>query len=208
MVKQIYSLLVMLILSFTIEANTSLTIAIDQDFNVISVNGKSYKSVFLATNSVVNLRNGVNKIAIEYEEVFDQYDEFELVKSDTFLISFYANNNKNYTLTYLKPANARAARVFAKNPIISIVDQTGALVRASSFFLGSKSEGFVNQQTRPSLIGQPAIRITSNDKNIKQQARKKNNAEASANAEERLEFWWQKATPQQRQSFLDKISKQ
>ncbi len=176
------------------------SLLIDQDFNVLSVNGKSFSDGFFSADSTVKLISGVNKIALEYEAVFEQEDDFDLVKSEVLLITFYAQHQDQYRLTYLKPSNARAARKFAGSPKLSIVSPDGNPIKFSSYFLASKSEGFVNQQTRPSLVGQPAIKITSKSNKPKSKAKQQ------PNPEERLEYWWRKATKQQRQSFLKKVS--
>ncbi len=209
MATRLSLLLLLLILCFSADCKASSTLLVDQDFNVISFNGVSYKSSFVTSDSKIKLNPGVNKIAIEYEVVFDHDDDFDLIKSDTVLVSFYANRNQNYVLSYLKPANPRAARIFAKNPTISILDQTGKNLKASSYFLGSKSESFINQQTKPSLRGQQPINIISN-KNPR--STKKRPAVHSSKPDkpmtdvaEKLEFWWSKATPKQREAFLKKI---
>ncbi len=209
MFKLFYLKLIVLAFALGSFCKANPTLLVDQDFNVISVNGSSYQGGFLTSDSKLQLQSGVNKIAVEYEVVFDQDDEFDLIKSDTLVISFYATKNNHYVLNYLKPANSRAARLFAKNPMINILDHSGSHLKASSYFLGSKSEGFINQQTRPSLIGQKPIRITSEksidstDSQLKSTPSKTN--KAVTNAEQQLEYWWQRATPKQRQSFLKKV---
>lgn len=207
MINPFYLTVIILTFCFSATTEASSYLSIDQDFNVVSVNGKSYNSGFITSDSKVKLRLGVNKIAIEYEVIFDHGDDFDLIKSETLLVSFYASRDKNYVLNYLRPANSRAARLFVKNPIINVLDNTGYQLKASSYFIGSKSDSFINQQTRPSITGQPPIRITSNKNPTKSKGNSTNlpQKQSDADAEERLNYWWRKATEKQRQSFLKKI---
>ena len=96
------------VLSESVMANSKLTV--NEDFNVISVNGTSVEQKLFTNNNQVSLKSGINKIALIFEVVYENDDDFDIIKSDAFVISFYAKNHAQYLLKYLKSANSRAAR--------------------------------------------------------------------------------------------------
>ena len=196
------------VLSESVMANSKLTV--NEDFNVISVNGTSVEQKLFTNNNQVSLKSGINKIALIFEVVYENDDDFDIIKSDAFVISFYAKNHAQYLLKYLKSANSRAARKYALNPIFSIEDIDGRLIQNKSRLLESNSESFVNQQTKPSLMGQTRLLITSDktpqgNKNKSPEDLRAINSNQDVDPVEMLDYWWLQASPKQRKSFLDKI---
>jgi len=180
-------------------------LSVPEEFNVISINGSSVSSSLLQSNNNIKLRHGFNKIALEYEAVFDSENEdhFDIIKSDIFIVDFYVNKNDQYRARYLKQSNAKAARQFAKNPSISITDSQEKNIRLKQFFTASKSMSDIYQQTQINKDNQKTINIQSvpNKKN-----QTNPNIEQQPNAENMLEYWWQQADEKQRQSFLKKVN--
>jgi len=182
------------------------SIEIPEDFNVISINGISHNKKLFSKKSGHSLIPGINKIALEYEVVYESNDtdDFDIITSEIFVMSFYVTANHKYKLQYLKQANSRAARRYSRNPVFKISDDRNNKVRTETWFLGSNSINFINQQTKPSVTGQSPLIITAKKKDNKTHVTR---TEKSVNAEKMLEHWWSKASIEQRQSFLKKIRK-
>ena len=56
------------VLSESVMANSKLTV--NEDFNVISVNGTSVEQKLFTNNNQVSLKSGINKIALIFEVVY------------------------------------------------------------------------------------------------------------------------------------------
>jgi len=180
---------------------------IPEEFNVISINGSPVSSSLLQSGNNFELRLGINKIALEYEAVFDSENEdhFDIIKSDIFIIDFYINKDDQYRARYLKQSNAKAARRYVKSPLITISDSQEKNIRLKQFFTASNSITSINQQTRTNHNNQQAINIVSEPNKNKTI---KSNKPQQPDAETMLHYWWQQADEKQRQSFLKKINNQ
>jgi len=198
--------LLFLIYAISSALNAQSKLLIPEEFNVISVNGSPVSSSLLQSNHNIILHQGFNKIAIEYEAVFDSENEdhFDIIKSDVFIIDFYINKNDQYRARYLKQSNTKAARQFAKNPSITISDSQGKTIRMTQFFTASNSMSSINQQTQINQANQDTIIIRSESDKTSQKRLDKQ----QPNAEDMLGYWWQQANEKQRQSFLKKINHQ
>jgi len=178
---------------------------VTEKFVVVSVNGKSFSNGILARDAKIPLNIGINKIALRYKELFEgQYgDDHDIISSDIFVIQTTINKDQTYTLQYLKPTDASAARRYAKEPIINIVDHQGHSMKVENTYLAAQSEGFVNQATRINIPAQQMISITSPKKIAVQEPTDSTSEQAMA--EQMLMFWWNKADDKQRRAFLEQI---
>ena len=191
----------LLYLSPTLIAESQLTIS--KEFNIISVNGKAQTHNLSSNSSLLKLNSGLNKIAISYESIFkSKAEHFETIKSNIFVVSFYLPSDGRYRLLHLKQANLKAARMFIQDPQINIIDQQGKNIKSKQFFPASQSIDLIHQSTKKNIEIQQPIRLvskkpsnTNQEKNIPKE-----------DAEVMLLFWWQQASTQQRESFLETIS--
>lgn len=190
----------LLIICQPLLAQSQLTIS--KEFKVISVNGKNPDRKSSSKSSLLKLNSGRNKIAIAYKSFFkNNSEQFEIIKSNIFVVSFHLPSDGHYRLLHLKQANLKAARIFVQNPRINIINQQGKSIKSKHFFPKSQSIESVHESTQRNIEKQQPIRLVSKKTiNTKQE---KNNSEEDA--EVMLLFWWQQASPQQRQSFLNKI---
>jgi len=181
-------------------AKSQLTIS--KEFKVISVNGKTPSQNSPLKSFSLNLNSGLNIIAIAYESFFkNNNDQFEIIKSNVFVVSFYLSTDGIYRLLHLKQANLKAAKNFIRNPLINIVNQDGRSIKFKQFYPRSQSLESIHKSTKRNIEKQKPIRLVSKKVvPIKQEKNK-----TMEDAEAMLLFWWQQASPQQRQSFLNKI---
>jgi len=205
--KQSLALLIFLssMLSTSVTAIPSLHVT--EKFVVVSVNGQSFSSGLFSNEARVPLKKGTNKIALRYKELFEESlgDDHEVVTSNIFVVRLSIQKEQIYTLQYLRPHDASAARRYAREPKISIIDSLGENIRVENIYLASQSTGFVNQATRINMPAQPMINITSPQKAASKNSNIPNSSTEQTMAGQMLMFWWNKATPEQKQSFLDEI---
>jgi len=206
MVNRFRSLFLITLVSFYSSITFAAPVLIVTDkFTVISVNGESFSHGLFQQKAEVNLKTGSNKIALRYKELFegDYGDEHEIISSDIFVIQTDIEKKQNYTLQYLKPSDVSAARRYAREPVVSIVDQQGHRLKVENIYLAAQSTGFVNQATRIKLPKQEMLNITSpKTVNVK---KSNDSSSEQAMAQQMLIFWWNKADAKQRRAFLEQI---
>lgn len=198
------------LLAQSVLANPELTLA--QAFNLKAINGQLIQSSLFGQSRKLNLNPGLNLLAVEYEEVFDSdnNDDFDLVKSDIFLIEIYLEANSRYLQRYLKPQNAEAAKSYAKFPLFEIIkagDSSTAQVRFEFKPLASNQDSFLQSATR--VRPNATLDLSHPQENSTQQPVKKQLADKNSSypmgqsqARQMLEYWWQQATPEERAQFI------
>lgn len=179
-----------IVLSESIQAVTSIKIM--PVFNIKAVNGKSYQSSLFGQKRDLKLNPGLNLIALEYEEVFEDntQDNFDIIKSNVFLLEIYLKKNTQYQQRYIKPHNAAAAKKYALNPSFEITANNQS-VKLKIHPLDNQSMTSIINKTSP--IKKRIIDLSSNKKN------------KTTNAEKKLIYWWKKATPEEKANFLKLI---
>jgi len=182
------------------------TLLVTEKFIVISVNGKNFSSSIFESQAKVNLNKGINKIALKYKELFesnDDDDDHTVIDSDIFVIQMFIDKDQTYKLRYLRPMDASAARRYAREPIVSIVNQQGKNINVENIYLAAQSRGFVNQATRINTTSQTMINLTSPNKIVNTATA--NTDSSKPKAGQMLIFWWDQADEKQRKAFLEQI---
>lgn len=206
------SILVLFLLSQNALAQSP-SLKIAEAFNILAVNGRPYSGGLIKQKRLLNLRSGKNLIALEYEEVFESEDDdnFDIVKSAPFLLEIYLNQKNHYVQRLLKPSNVNAAKRFSQNPLFEVI-QTSNKSKAKKLqfelrVLHSTSDSYLAQETR---LRQNATLDLSHpspkSSNIRATKELSKNTNQSM-ARKMLEYWWQQATPAERQEFLASIEK-
>jgi|GEM_PF-2104108 len=196
-----------------VQAETLFKVA--EAFNIRAVNGSLYPSGLLKQNRQLSLRPGINLIALEYEEVFESEDDdnFDIIKSDVFLLNIYLKQNTQYQQRLVKPHNAAAAKRYIMNPLFEVLEsdvkhQNQKKVAFELLPLSSNLESFIVASThikaRPTLdLSHPsAFKAKQNNQTIKIVRGK----QAQSQTSRMLNYWWQRATPDERKEFLNSIS--
>lgn len=198
-------------------ASTKLEIA--EAFNIKAVNGVSYSSGLLNQNRELNLRAGLNHIAIEYEEVFDDEDDdnFDIVKSNVFLLKLYLEKDTFYKQRFIKPHDASAAKRYILNPVFEIVkvglrNKKNKSINFDLLPLSSNESNFVIASTR--LRRNATLNLSHPDTRTNKPSGIHNsfsegniqNTNGQSTASKMLQYWWQQATPEERAMFLKSIN--
>ncbi|MGX5202041.1 DUF2057 family protein [Aliikangiella sp. IMCC44632] len=209
--------LFLLAISSTLGANANQTkLKVAESFNILAINGSLYQSGLVNQERNLSLRSGINKIVIEFEEVYesDDADNFDIVKSQPILINAYFEYNQTYLLRLIKPATALAARKYIKQPIFELVkvESNSALskINFSARILNSNADSFYIQETR--LKPNRVLNISSETAEAQRLPVKATPKDASKSATdsltlEKLNYWWDLASEQEKAAFLAKIKR-
>lgn len=100
------------------------TIEIPEAFNLKYVDGECYKRPLFSSGDVVlELAPGSYQLIIEYEEIWElNADDHERIVSEPLSVTFVAEGGRPYLLRYPDLDSVKAATVFAKAPVVAIVD--------------------------------------------------------------------------------------
>lgn len=127
----------------------------------------------------ITLKKGTHKLKIKYSDLFElDYDDHEVVESKPFWIEIQISENVNYQVIFNKPEDEVEAQVFAKSPSVALkAISTGELVSVAK-------------------SSEPAQKVE-----VVQLAK----VMPSPKTLEMLNFWWQQANEQEKESFLNTL---
>lgn len=175
-------------LTATVYAQEStVTLDIPEIIQILSIDGKEQNSTFFGSRDrKQQLTAGEHVLSVRYSQLFNlTADEHDIIKSKPLAIRFVAETGKNYQLIADAPKRYEAAKEFAKNPTIRLVDKTTG---------NSQSAVLVKSYAEASLVD--TIGKAFQNASDENQA-----ATSNANNAQLLQELWLKATPQERQAF-------
>jgi uncharacterized protein YccT (UPF0319 family) len=195
-----------------IKANISLIIP--EVFNIKSVNGQPFTQPLLQASNTITLNSGINKVALEFEAVYEDEDNdsFDIIKSDIFIINAYLQENQIYRLRFLKPKDSRAARKYVKQPLVDLFNQNGERTHHQQQFADTSAMSAIHRLTRKPIIKQAPIILTSktiNDATNPNQSghyeRLRSSGDEPGTPLENLEYWWSQASSKEKKLFLESV---
>lgn len=194
------------LLSLTSQASGTLKLA--KEFNLIAINGEEYQSGLFGGHSEIKIRNGTNRLVIEFEEVYEgeDDDDFDVVKSGSFLLQFYAPEDAALTQSILRPKDVDAAKRFIKNPTFTIKDVSSRVVVHTLSPLQSDKLDFAVLKTKPRQNA--AIDLSHPSSNQSKISTRKNtgNRVQKSRALEMLNYWWSQASEEDKRAFKEALS--
>jgi uncharacterized protein YccT (UPF0319 family) len=204
---------ILLLLSSPASSATS-HISIPEEFNLISLNGQEPSSSLIQSKRDITLHPGINLLALEYEAVFDddENDSFDIITSDIFIVSVYVEANMSYQIRFLRPHMARAARIYATQSQVWFESSSGKTINHKQWFANTDSLSAIHRQTRKPLNRQAPIILksekpkTSEEENARLgKTGEKETNKAETLALSNLQYWWKKASPEEKRRFLRAI---
>lgn len=209
--KFLASIIVSLIASISsFNAQAAGTLKLAKEFNLIAINGEEYQSGLFGGHSNIKLRTGINRLVIEFEEVYEgeDDDDFDVIKSGSFLLQFSASANAKLSQSILKPKNADAAKRFIKNPVFTIKDSQSKTVVHSISPLQSDKLSFAVSKTKPRQNAAIDLSYPSTKKSKITAPLKTGNAANKSRALNMLIYWWSQASEEDKKDFKEAISEQ
>ncbi len=199
----------------------SVTLYYPEDFDVLVVNGEEYKSTWVSKNKgKLDLDTDLasQQVVMRYRQVFDDGDDFDVVKSKAFSIEFklVAGMDQLY-LVFDQPSDADAAKRYAKKPEVGLSSiepqkrQKKMLSEAAGSSLVSVTlaydvdqrswlESFVSSDSSSSsgvVVSQPVAEIGQASDEVPR---------PKQSAISQLFFWWDQASASERETFLNHVS--
>lgn len=175
-------------LTATVYAQEStVTLDIPEIIQILSIDGKEQNSTFFGSRDrKQQLTAGEHVLSVRYSQLFNlTADEHDIIKSKPLALRFVAETGKNYQLIADAPKRYEAAKEFAKNPTIRLVDKTTG---------NSQSAVLIKSYAEASLVD--TIGKAFQNASDENQA-----ATSNSNNAQLLQELWLKATPQERQAF-------
>ena len=175
--------------------DTTVTVDVPEIIQVLSIDGKEQNSTFFGTRQhKQSLPTGEHVLSVRYSQLFNlTADEHDIIKSKPLAIRFIAEAGKSYQLVANAPKRYEAAKEFAKNPDIRLVDNSTGK---------SESAVVVKSYAEASLVDTigKAFQNPSEDSN--------NTTSTKTNNYQLLQEAWLKASPQERQAFATWLAAQ
>lgn len=177
--------------SFSVYAQeTTVTIDVPEIIQILSIDGKEQNSTFFGTRQhKQSLPAGEHVLSVRYSQLFNlNADEHDIIKSKPLAIRFIAEAGKSYQLVTNAPKRYDAAKEFAKNPDIRLLDNmTGT----------SQSAVIIKSYAEASLVDS----IGKAFQNATDDSPSSASPSTNTNHYQLLQEIWLKASPQERQAF-------
>ncbi|MGO2169211.1 DUF2057 domain-containing protein [Pseudoalteromonas sp.] len=157
----------------------------------------------------IELAPGTHKLKLRYTDLYEQgYDNHTTVDSKPFWVQVTIDEGTDYEVVFNRADNAVAAKAFAESPQVSLKPKGSALAEPLSILSSPKvSAAPTVKQVAPAQVATATV-TTGKAAIFPAKASSRHAAtQKEPSAAAMLDFWWQKATVQERQAFLNKVTK-
>lgn len=181
-----------------VEKTESARMRVPEALDVLYINQLKQKRFLVNRKPEVSLEKGDNRLVLQYVKFWGDDDDFDKVQSEPFMVRFQLPAGGLYQLQLPVLKSVAQAKAFAKKPTLILLDEaqqsipiviTGQLQQKS--FLAS----FVTDSAARADSGGGA-QIDGDKRESTVQA---------DDALEKLNFWWSKASTDQRKAFLKSV---
>jgi uncharacterized protein YccT (UPF0319 family) len=205
MAQRLIMPLALVVVSFSLSSYglaAQLDFLIPEDFDIKFVNGEDYKAPLFQTKTIQTVAvssSAQQQIVLVYSQVFDDGEDFDVVKSKPFMLEFKTGKTADITIAYKVPNDYDSAKAFAKKPELDIVQAGVSLGPTLSYDVDRRSwlESFVAPRQSAPVTNEPAEFASINPG-----AKLPDSDSALA----QLFFWWNSASVSERDTFLQHIS--
>ena len=182
---------------------------------VSEIDNKTIEHSFFQDEAVFALTQGEHAIILHYKDVFEDIDfaQERVVKSEDFVIRFSVSNEQELHLSTKKISNLVSAEKFVKSPQLMLKDehhkQLGiTLENVSDYKLAQQVNQVVNtlttkQSSQPKVPTQVKQSINLPKETTVTKQVKVVNSNVQVNAVTMLNYWWQRASKQEQQDFIN-----
>ncbi|MBB1310489.1 DUF2057 domain-containing protein [Pseudoalteromonas sp. SR41-8] len=188
------------------------TVNFPEEIVPLQVGDKKIEHSFFNRVDEVELVPGVYQLKLKYTDLYEQgYDEHQVIDSEPFWVTMTIAANTDYDVVFNRADNAVAAEVFAEAPQVSLQAKGASLgtplvIIAEPDLTSSINSQVATVQVAPTVAS--ATRAAPMAANLQAPvSRPAPNAGNAPSAAAMLDFWWQQASAQERQAFIDKVTK-
>jgi uncharacterized protein YccT (UPF0319 family) len=198
-----------LLCSFVAVKVNAASLTVTDNLVLRDVDDKAVEHGFLSKKQTIDLTQGEHALVIKYKDVFEDLDmgEDRLVKSDYFVVKLVVKNQQKLFLSTSKISDLASAERFAKNPELVLLDENKQemvleLETLSDYKLGQQVTKVVTTLSSPAVIAQTnGTTSTSGTQDFNNQVINK------VDTVPMLKYWWQKASKDEKEDFLNFINK-
>lgn len=185
------------------------TIHFPEELVPLQVDDRAIEQSFFSRVDDIELAPGTYKLKLKYTDLYEQgYDNHTTVDSEPFWVQVIIAEGIDYEMVFNRADNAIAAKEFAQSPQVSIKPKNSAQAEP----LNVLNSPAVNaapaiKQVKPAQV---ATATVAAGKATTLPAKAPSNhvaTQKAPSAAAMLDFWWQQASPQERQAFLNKVQK-
>jgi len=169
------------------------TVKVSDNLIINEVNDKSVDNGFIGQKSSFELSQGDHALILRYKDVFEdlEFAEERRVESQDFVVKFTITDQKQLELSTIKIKDLAAADLFVKSPKLQLKDKHDnqlslLLEKVSDYKLAKQVDIAVSALTTP-----VATLMTT----------KQAKTSIQVNPLAMLKYWWQNASPDEKQRF-------
>jgi uncharacterized protein YccT (UPF0319 family) len=185
----------------------ALTWHIPEEIDVVEVNGKGWQSIFIDSKDAVELPLGTNRLLLQFKQLFaDDYNDSEiLISSKEFIIEFELASDNDAKLVIPLIDSQDQAYEFIKKPSVKVLSE-GREIKIRQYWHGAALAGSSEQDVDLAFTSSKAQLLATSDKEYDMVSIvQKQSGRAQPKPLEMLKFWWQQASVEERQQFLDSL---
>ncbi|EAT11602.1 DUF2057 domain-containing protein [Bermanella marisrubri] len=167
----------------TLDSKQEAILVLPEALDLLKINNENIPAstfAFRTSQSELRLAPGPNRLTIQYRTLWDvSSDQHQIVESGPIEFDVNLKGNHTYQFNWQTPASLENAIEFSNNPKIHIV--------------GDQQSWLGNHQAKQSdliLIADPSTHSNKSENNI---------------ALDKLQYWWQRASLDEREAFLKSI---
>lgn len=190
------------------------TLTITDNLIVRDVDDKAVDHGFLSKKQQLELTPGSHSLVIKYKDVFEDIDfaEDRLVTSDYFVVKFTITNQQELLLTTRAINNLAAAERFVSSPELTLFDENKqelvlALEKLSDYKLAKQVAKVVTTLSVPTVISHTSTNNDNTANAITSEQTFSEQVIKNVDTVPMLKYWWQKASTDEKNKFLEFINK-
>lgn len=183
------------------------TVNFPEEIVPLQVGNKKIEHSFFNRVDEVELTPGVYQFKLKYTDLYEQgYDDHQVIDSEPFWVMMTIAANTDYDVVFNRADNAVAAKVFDEAPQVSLQVKGESLGTPLAIIAEPNlSSGAASQVATAPAASTAAIATATTVQ--APASRPTTNAGNAPNAAAMLDFWWQQASAQEQQAFIDKVTK-
>jgi hypothetical protein len=183
------------------------TVSFPEEIIPLQVGEKVIEHSFFNRVDELDLNPGTYSVKLKYSDLYEQgYDEHQIIDSDPFWVVVTIEQGNNYDVVFNRADNAVAAKVFAESPQVSLQAKGESLGMplATSMNPPQSQVKSIAPAAPIASLNQPTVANAPVNAPMSKPAPSTTD---TPNAAAMLDFWWQQASLEERERFLDKIKK-
>ncbi|MBS3797109.1 DUF2057 domain-containing protein [Pseudoalteromonas sp. BDTF-M6] len=188
------------------------TVSFASEIIPLQVNDKTISHSIFNTVDELELAPGNYRLKLKYSDLYESgFDDHEVIESEPFWVTLEVAAGQDYEVIFDRADTVAAAKLYAQSPIVRLRAEGQQLevpmpkAAAPSVVAPSVAAPALAAPTLIPANIAPAPAVSTKSASAVAPA---SQAGGNVSAAAMLEFWWQQATPAQRQAFLQKVQSQ